>query len=76
MPQRVDPARWVQNEDGSYSRRVGGVEAPGEHYYEDIETTGAAADLAHELGIDLSEIEGSGKGGRITKSDVEKAASA
>lgn len=71
MPQRVDPERWVQNEDGSYSRR--GVHAAS--YYQDIETTGAAAELAAELGVDLSTVEGSGKGGRITKADVEAAAS-
>ena len=45
----------------------------GEHYYEDISTTGAAAELAADLGVDLSQIEGTGKGGRITKADVEKA---
>ncbi len=46
-----------------------------EHYYEDLETTGAAAELASELGVDLSTVEGTGKGGRITKADVEAAAS-
>lgn len=44
-------------------------------YFQDIDTTGAAAELAHELGVDLSTVEGTGKGGRITKADVEKAAS-
>jgi pyruvate/2-oxoglutarate dehydrogenase complex dihydrolipoamide acyltransferase (E2) component len=42
-------------------------------YYEDIETTGAAAQRAAELGVDLSTVEGTGKGGRITKADVERA---
>jgi len=46
----------------------------GDRYYEDIETTGAAAELAAELGVDLSTVEGTGKDGRVTKSDVEKAA--
>ena len=43
---------------------------------EDLATTGAAADLAAELGVDLSTVEGTGKGGRITKADVEAAADA
>jgi pyruvate/2-oxoglutarate dehydrogenase complex dihydrolipoamide acyltransferase (E2) component len=47
----------------------------GERYYEDIDTTGAAAELAAELGVDLATIEGTGKDGRVTKADVEKAAS-
>jgi pyruvate/2-oxoglutarate dehydrogenase complex dihydrolipoamide acyltransferase (E2) component len=68
MPQPWDPERWVQNEDGTYTRRHG------ERYYEDIETTGAAAELAAELGVDLSTVEGTGKGGRITVSDVRAAA--
>ena len=48
----------------------------GSRYYEDLQTTGAAAELAAELGVDLSVVEGTGKDGRITKADVEKAASA
>jgi pyruvate/2-oxoglutarate dehydrogenase complex dihydrolipoamide acyltransferase (E2) component len=65
--------RWVQtgtapSGDVVYSR------VHGAHYYEDIETTGAAAELAQELGVDLSTVEGTGKDGRITKADVEAAA--
>jgi len=78
---RYDDRRWIQNPDGSFTRisqAVKEVEAfeQSENYYKDIETTGAAADLAAELGVDLSEVEGSGKGGRITKADVEAAANA
>jgi pyruvate/2-oxoglutarate dehydrogenase complex dihydrolipoamide acyltransferase (E2) component len=36
--------------------------------------TGAARELADELGVDLSEVEGTGTGGKITKADVESAA--
>lgn len=61
-----------------YSKESAGPETrrQSEHYYEDISTTGAAAERAAELGVDLSTVEGTGKGGRITKADVEKAASA
>ncbi len=38
-----------------------------------IEITDAARELAEEHGIDLSTIEGSGKEGRILKSDIESA---
>jgi len=37
------------------------------------DTTPAAAELAAENGIDLTTLEGTGKGGRILKSDVEAA---
>ncbi len=82
-----DDKRWVKNEDGSFSRippsepdqlpgaiEVTTPEAPNENYYKDIATTGAAADLAAELGVDLSEVEGTGLHGKITKADVEAAA--
>lgn len=39
----------------------------------DVDITDAARDLAEEHGLDLSTIEGTGKEGRILKSDVEKA---
>ena len=83
MTRRYDDRRWIQNPDGSFSRR----ERPGvavseptevdgqdETYYEDLATTGAAAELASELGVDLSTVKGTGKNGRITKADVEAAA--
>ena len=78
MGRRYDDRRWIQNPDGSFTRisQVAKDDEKNENYYEDIATTGAAADLAAELGVDLSEVEGSGKGGRITKADVEAAANA
>ena len=86
MPRTYDDRRWTLNPDGSFSRKIT-VEEPistetpqeatdveNETYFKDITTTGAAADLAAELGIDLSEIEGTGLHGKITKADVQKAA--
>jgi len=78
VPRTYDDRRWTLNEDGTFTRKITPeepvVEEKPETYYEDISTTGAAADLAHELGVDLSTVTGSGKGGRITKADVEAAA--
>lgn len=41
---------------------------------EAVKVSDAAAKLADELDVDLSEVEGTGKGGSITKADVEGAA--
>jgi pyruvate/2-oxoglutarate dehydrogenase complex dihydrolipoamide acyltransferase (E2) component len=38
----------------------------------DVDATDAAAELAVEEGVDLTEIYGTGSGGRVLKSDVEK----
>jgi large subunit ribosomal protein L21 len=48
------------------------VEAPTEEPSA-VDATDTARSLAEETGIDLSTLEGSGKGGRILKSDVAKA---
>ena len=69
------PRTWVQtgvNSAGDPIKERHYTE--NDNYYEDLETTGAAAELATELGVDLSTVEGTGKGGRITKADVEAAA--
>jgi pyruvate/2-oxoglutarate dehydrogenase complex dihydrolipoamide acyltransferase (E2) component len=41
---------------------------------DDIEATEAAGRKAEALNVDLSSVEGTGQGGRITVGDVEKAA--
>jgi len=79
MGRRYDDRRWTQNPDGSFSRIAQPAPqwaepAKSDTYYEDITTTGAAAKLAEELGVDLSTVEGTGKNGKITKADVEAAA--
>lgn len=43
---------------------------------EGMAPTEGALELAAELGLDISEIEGTGQEGRVTKEDVEKAARA
>lgn len=40
------------------------------------DATSAAVELASEIGVDLRSVEGTGSGGRITKSDVEAAVGA
>ena len=69
---RWDPERWHRNEDGSYTRITWPV--ADKEAKMGVDATEAAIKLAGELGVDLSEIEGSGKDGRITKFDVEAAA--
>lgn len=64
MPAK-DPDRWKQNEDGSYSRRIGFTAEQG------VNATDGAIEAAAELGIDITAVTGSGKDGRITKGDVE-----
>ena len=41
---------------------------------EELDATHAARQKAEQLGVDLSEVEGSGAGGRITVKDVVQAA--
>jgi pyruvate/2-oxoglutarate dehydrogenase complex dihydrolipoamide acyltransferase (E2) component len=38
-----------------------------------VSATSAAAELAHDEEVDLSEVEGTGSGGRVLKSDVQSA---
>ncbi len=71
MPAK-DETRWRYNEeDGSWSRTVGGVE---ERTSVNPNATEGAVSAAEELGVDLASVSGSGAEGRITKADVEAAA--
>lgn len=40
----------------------------------EVDATPAATELADKLGVSVEQIEGTGKGGRVTKPDVEAAA--
>ena len=55
--------------------REAGIEAASDASEEpEVDATPAAAELAEEKGVDLTDVEGTGKDGRVTKPDVEKAA--
>ena len=56
---------------------VGEASTPGEageRKYKKVQATPAAERKAEDLGVDLSQIEGTGSGGRITVKDVREAA--
>jgi pyruvate dehydrogenase E2 component (dihydrolipoamide acetyltransferase) len=53
----------------------GGAQAAEEPVNEDVRSTPAVRKLAKELGVELSRVQGTGRNGRITKEDVEAAAS-
>ena len=78
-----DRLRGFGQEAGQIESSVGGTEDPrpqvpssvstpeGEA---EVEATTAARRKAEELGVDLSQIEGTGAGGRVLLKDVQKAA--
>jgi large subunit ribosomal protein L20 len=80
VARRVEVERSTEPEQPSQSARST-PELPAEQAEEaeaseeDTEATDAAERKAAELNVDLSRVEGSGQGGRITVGDVEKAAS-
>ena len=74
VDRRIEVERSTEPEQPSQSARST-PEAPAEQAEEEIEATDAAERKAEELNVDLSGVEGSGQGGRITVGDVEKAAS-
>lgn len=59
----------AQDDAGAHDEGDGGREAP------QVDATAAAVKLAEEHGLDLSELEGSGSGGRITQADVQRVVS-
>jgi large subunit ribosomal protein L20 len=78
VEQRVGVQRSTEPEQPGPSARST-PEAPAEQAEEaeeeaDVEATDAAERKAEELNVDLSGVEGTGQGGRITVGDVEKAA--
>jgi hypothetical protein len=70
------PADSPSNAEGSASgqTRTDRVEAQGAEDTAEVEATNAARRKAEELGVDLSQIEGSGARGRVLVRDVQQAA--
>lgn len=59
---------------GEYLPKDADAEAAPNADDDDVEATKAAQAKADELGVDLANVQGSGKDGRVTVSDVEAAA--
>ena len=68
--QQTPEAPAAQTEQADQAEPVVESETPDA----EVEATDAAARKAQELEVDLSSVEGTGQGGRITVGDVEKAA--
>jgi pyruvate/2-oxoglutarate dehydrogenase complex dihydrolipoamide acyltransferase (E2) component len=70
MPAR-DLSRWQSTEEGVWTRKLSDEHtAP-----DDLDATEGALEAAQELGIEIADVVGSGKDGRVTKADVEAYAS-
>ena len=66
-----------ENEDGTFGKYKLGYRDPDTHvihFGEPTDATDAAREKAVELGVDVNSVEGTGSEGRVTASDVEKAA--
>jgi pyruvate/2-oxoglutarate dehydrogenase complex dihydrolipoamide acyltransferase (E2) component len=75
VSQETGPASQPATGAGEATKRVD-AEAPGETGEPEskVQATPAAQRTAEELGVDLSQVEGTGSGGRITVKDVRSAA--
>ena len=67
------PAAEAEEEEAVEAEAEAAAEEEEEEAPEEIDITGAAEELAEEHGLDLTAIEGTGKDGRILKSDVQEA---
>ena len=75
-PATAEPAEGVEAGVEEEEAVVGEASTPGEdgEQKDKAQATPAAERKAEDLGVDLSEIEGTGSGGRITVKDVTEAA--
>jgi pyruvate/2-oxoglutarate dehydrogenase complex dihydrolipoamide acyltransferase (E2) component len=65
------------NSDHPTDRSAPGAVDPNSDHpvpFEAVETTPAAQATAEDVGVDVSTVQGTGKGGKVTKADVEAAA--
>jgi large subunit ribosomal protein L20 len=74
VEQRVEVERDTEQPGPSASRTPDAPAEQAEPSEEGVEATEAAARKAEELNVDLSSVDGTGQGGRITVGDVERAA--
>lgn len=77
-PAEKKAAKLVADEPATEAADAPAAEAPAEESASDphvgeIDITDVARELAEAHGLDLNALEGTGKGGRILKSDVDKA---
>lgn len=65
MPSQYDASRWAVGKDGSRTRVVLNAADYG------INATDSALETAAAHGVDISDVQGTGAKGRVTKQDVE-----
>ena len=70
-----EPREDQGEQEAQEEQESGEAQEPAEESAGEIEATDAARSKAEDLGVDLSQIEGTGSGGRIIAKDVQKAAS-
>jgi pyruvate/2-oxoglutarate dehydrogenase complex dihydrolipoamide acyltransferase (E2) component len=75
-PATAEPGEGVEAGVEEEKAVVGEASTPGEagEHKDKAQATPAAARKAEDLGVDLSQVEGTGSGGRITVKDVREAA--
>lgn len=75
-PEAEAPEEAVADEDGGEDAEPVRAEEEQGLTAEDVDITNAARELADEHGIDITTLDGTGKDGRILKSDVQEAVKA
>ena len=73
-PAAAGPATRPAGGTGDATRRAGEAAEQADEPESGVEATPAADRRAEELGVDLSQVRGTGSGGRITVKDVQSAA--
>jgi pyruvate/2-oxoglutarate dehydrogenase complex dihydrolipoamide acyltransferase (E2) component len=73
-PAAARPATRPAGGTGDATRRAGEAGEQADELESGVEATPAADRRAEELGVDLSQVRGTGSGGRITVKDVQSAA--
>ncbi len=74
VERRVEVERQIEAAQPETPAEAPPAEVPEAEAEDEVNATDAAARKAEEIEVDLSTVEGTGQGGRITVGDVEKAA--